>query len=259
MTKILHSFHIVEIRPWPLLTGLRVLSLTSRIVYWFKFSIINNFLFSFLILILIRFFWWRDVTRESTFQGNHRSLVQLGLKIGIILFIFSEVIFFSGFFWTFIHASLSPCYDIGLIWPPKDILPLNPFQVPLLNTIILLSSGITVTWRHHLILSNKNAQISLFLTIILGGYFTALQGLEYIQASFSLADSIYGRVFFVRTGFHGIHVIIGSCFLFVCLIRLILKNFSFSHNIGYEFAIWYWHFVDVVWLFLFSLIYWWGF
>lgn len=210
-------------------------------------------------LILIRFQWWRDVTRESTFQGKHTIEVVTGLTIGIILFIVSEIFFFVSFFWAFFHRRLSPDIHIGGIWPPKGIQSLNPIGIPLLNTIILLTSGITVTWSHHSIILNikQNAIYSLILTCILGIYFTALQIFEYMITRFTIADSVYGSVFFIATGFHGIHVLIGTLFLSVCLIRIIKNHFSYNHHLGFEIAIWYWHFVDVVWLFLYIFVYWW--
>jgi cytochrome c oxidase subunit 3 len=172
----------------------------------------------------------------------------------------SEVLFFFRFFWAFFHRRLSPTIEIGIQWPPIGISPFNPFQVPLLNTIILLSSGFTVTWAHHAIIENNFSQAwqRLTLTVILGVYFTILQGIEYWEARFSISDSVYGSTFFLATGFHGIHVIIGTTFLAVCLIRLNIKHFSINHHFGFEAAAWYWHFVDVVWLFLFITIYWWG-
>jgi cytochrome c oxidase subunit 3 len=206
------------------------------------------------------YLWWRDVSRESTYQGFHRFVVQKGLKLGIILFILSEVLFFRRFFWTFFHRRLVPINEIGLNWPPFNVTPLNPFQVPLLNTCILLRSGVRVTWSHHALINNlKSAKLSLEVTIFLGVYFTFLQWFEYNDSSFCINDSIFGSTFFVATGFHGLHVIIGSIFLFFSLLRLVKNHFSQFHHLGYEIAIWYWHFVDVVWLFLFSIIYWWRF
>lgn len=168
--------------------------------------------------------------------------------------------FFFSFFWAFFHRSLSPSVEIGSLWPPQGIKAFNPFQIPLLNTAILLGSGVTVTWAHHAIIENNYAQgvQALALTVFLGVYFTSLQALEYWEASFSIADAVYGSTFFVATGFHGLHVIIGTIFLLVCLVRQYFNHFSFTHHFGFEAAAWYWHFVDVVWLFLFVTIYWWG-
>jgi cytochrome c oxidase subunit 3 len=164
------------------------------------------------------------------------------------------------FFWAFFHSRLAPSIEIGILWPPKNISAFNPFQIPLLNTIILLSSGISVTWAHHSLIENNHRQTKkrLLITIIIGIYFRMLQAYEYWEAPFSFADSVYGSTFFIATGFHGLHVIIGTTFLAVCLYRLSSFQFSFKHHFGFEAAAWYWHFVDVVWLFLFIRIYWWG-
>lgn len=255
-----HSFHLVDQRPWPLTGAIGALSLTTGIVKWFHEFNINLFILGLLIIALTCIQWWRDIKREGTLQGLHTSIVLKGLKWGIILFITSEVLFFFSFFWAFFHRRLAPTLEIGLQWPPTGVYPFNPFQVPLLNTIILLSSGVTITWSHHSLLENNHSSsvISLIITIILGVYFTLLQGLEYWEASFSLADSIYGSTFFVATGFHGLHVIIGTTFLIVCFARLTSNHFSREHHFGFEAAAWYWHFVDVVWLFLYITIYWWG-
>lgn len=255
-----HSFHLVDLRPWPLCASLGALSLTSGIVVWFnKF---NNYLIilGILIIILTTYQWWRDIRREGAFQGLHTSIVINGLRWGIILFITSEVLFFISFFWAFFHNSLSPSIEVGLIWPPTGIVPFNALQIPLLNTIILLSSGVTVTWAHHSLIEGNYTQTlqRLTLTIILGVYFTCLQGFEYWESSFSISDSIYGTTFFVATGFHGLHVLIGTTFLTVCLFRHLNNHFSLSHHFGFEAAAWYWHFVDVVWLFLYVIVYWWG-
>ena len=175
------------------------------------------FFIGLILLIIVIIQWWRDITREGVVQGLHTSIVELGLRWGIILFIISEIFFFLRFFWAFFHRSLSPNIEVGSIWPPYGIKVFNPFQVPLLNTIILLSSGVRVTWAHHsLIIGNFNeTKKGLIITVILGIYFTMLQGLEYIEASFTFADRIYGSTFFIATGFHGLHVLVGTLFLIV--------------------------------------------
>jgi len=164
--------------------------------------------------------------------------VELGLRSGIILFITSEVFFFLRFFWAYFHARLAPSVEIGRVWPYIGILPFNPFGVPLLNTIILISSGVSVTWAHHAIIEGKfnETKVGLLLTVLLGFYFTALQALEYYEASFSMADGVYGSTFFIATGFHGLHVIVGTIFLLVCLIRHLKKEFSEEHHFGFEAA-----------------------
>lgn len=259
MKNLNQLFHIVNFSPWPMIICVIRFFVFSSLVVWIKKFVLLNLLISFLFIIFIMLVWWRDVIRESLLQGFHTLNVQTNLKIRILLFIFREVLFFRAFFWTFLHSSLSPTLELGLIWPPLQIIPLNPFRIPFLNTLVLVRSGLTITWRHHSLINNKNSQSRLFITIFLGFYFTFLQFTEYKETIFSIADSIYGSIFFVGTGFHGIHVLIGSIFLTICSIRLLNNQFSSMHLIGYEIAIWYWHFVDVIWLFLFSLIYWWGF
>nr|ALO76974.1 cytochrome c oxidase subunit 3 [Malachiinae sp. GENSP01] len=255
-----HPFHLVEVSPWPILGAFGAMTTMMGIIKWFHLYNNNLLLLSFMILLLVMYQWWRDITRESTFQGLHTFIVVNGLRWGMILFITSEVFFFISFFWSFFHNSLAPNMDIGMIWPPKSIFPFNPIQIPLLNTLILLTSGLTVTWAHHSLMENNYKQTfqGLLLTIILGVYFSMLQAYEYIEASFCISDSIYGSSFFMATGFHGIHVLIGSTFLMVCLTRHLMNHYSKIHHFGFEAAAWYWHFVDVVWLFLYISIYWWG-
>jgi len=223
---------------------------------------IGNFLllFGFLMILFVMFVWWRDIAREGTYEGQHTKTVQNGLKIGVLLFIVSEVMFFFAFFWAFFHSSFNPTAAIGGIWPPALLTTLNPWEIPLLNTLLLLSSGASVTWAHHAIVlgSKKEAIYGLAVTITFATIFTALQAFEYTSAPFTISDGIYGSTFYMTTGFHGFHVLVGTIFLSVCLIRLHLNHFTSTHHIGFEAAAWYWHFVDVVWLLLFITIYWWG-
>lgn len=255
-----HPYHLVDYRPWPLTGSIGAITLTSGIILWFHKNEIYLFYLGAIILLITIILWWRDVVREGTLQGKHTIKVTNGLKLGIILFIISEVFFFISFFWGFFHRRLSPTVEIGINWPPKGIQVFNPIEIPLLNTIILLCSGVTVTWAHHrLIEGNHNqAKQRLLLTVILGLYFSALQAYEYLESRFCISDSVYGSRFFIATGFHGIHVIIGTTFLTVCLFRHLINHFSKNHHFGFEAAAWYWHFVDVVWLFLYISIYWWG-
>nr|YP_010305096.1 cytochrome c oxidase subunit III [Spodoptera depravata]ULR86990.1 cytochrome c oxidase subunit 3 [Spodoptera depravata] len=255
-----HPFHLVDYSPWPLTGAIGVMVLVSGMVKWFHNFNMNLLILGYLIVILTMYQWWRDICREGTYQGKHTILVTKGLRWGMILFIVSEIFFFISFFWAFFHSSLAPNIEIGAMWPPISITPFNPFQIPLLNTIILISSGVSVTWAHHAIMENNNSQMTqgLFITITLGIYFTILQAYEYFEAPFTIADSIYGSTFFMATGFHGLHVIIGTMFLLICLIRHLNNHFSSNHHFGFEAAAWYWHFVDVVWLFLYISIYWWG-
>nr|ALO70594.1 cytochrome c oxidase subunit 3 [Gyrohypnus fracticornis] len=255
-----HPFHLVDISPWPITGALGAMITMIGLIKWFHFYNNNLFFLGMIITMLIMFQWWRDIVREGTFQGLHTYNVTMGLRWGMILFITSEVFFFISFFWSFFHSSLSPSIELGMNWPPKGIETFNPMHIPLLNTLILLTSGITVTWAHHSLMENDFNQTtqSLSLTVILGIYFSILQGYEYIEAPFTISDSVYGSSFFMSTGFHGIHVIIGTTFLLVCLIRHLNNHFSCIHHFGFEAAAWYWHFVDVVWLFLYISIYWWG-
>nr|YP_008144940.1 cytochrome c oxidase subunit III [Eleutheronema tetradactylum]AGO20435.1 cytochrome c oxidase subunit III [Eleutheronema tetradactylum]AMZ79612.1 cytochrome c oxidase subunit III [Eleutheronema tetradactylum] len=255
-----HPFHMVNPSPWPLTGAVAALLLTSGLAVWFCYNSIILLSLGLILLLLTMYQWWRDVVRESTFQGFHTLPVQKGLRLGMILFIVSEVLFFTGYFWAFYHSSLAPTPELGGIWPPTGITPLDPFEVPLLNTAVLLASGVAITWAHHSIVEGerKEAIQSLMITVVLGLYFTTLQAIEYYEAAFTIADGIFGSTFFVATGFHGLHVMIGSTFIIISLLRLIWHHFTTQHHFGFEAAAWYWHFVDVVWLFLYVSIYWWG-
>ena len=204
--------------------------------------------------------WWRDVVREGTMEGQHTTIVQLGLRMGMRLFIVSEVMFFFAFFWAFFWSALAPTPEIGSVWPPKGIEVLNAWEVPFLNTLILLTSGAAVTWAHHArIEGNRDETImGLMVTVALAIAFTALQGFEYVNANFTISDSVYGSSFYMATGFHGFHVFIGTCFLSVCRYRIVANHMTKQHHFGREAAAWYWHFVDVVWRFLFVVVYAWG-
>nr|AFA46315.1 cytochrome c oxidase subunit III [Cercopithecus denti] len=260
MTHQSHAYHMVKPSPWPLTGALSALLMTSGLVMWFHFYSITLLMLSLLTTTLTLYQWWRDVVRESTYQGHHTLSVQKNLRYGMVLFIISEIFFFTGFFWAFYHSSLAPTPHLGGHWPPTGIIPLNPLEVPLLNTSVLLASGVTITWAHHSLLNKNRKQMTqaLLITILLGTYFTLLQISEYFEAPFTISDGIYGSTFFIATGFHGLHVIIGSTFLFICLTRQLLHHFTSSHHFGFEAAAWYWHFVDVVWLLLYISIYWWG-
>lgn len=257
-----HPFHLVDPSPWPYVGSMGTLALTVGSVMYFhsyKFGDLIAFI-GLVIILAVMVVWWRDIIREATYQGHHTLIVQRGLKYGMLLFVLSEAMLFFSFFWAFFHNSLGPDIHIGGTWPPVGIEALDPFEVPLLNTAILLSSGATATWSHHAMIGGdrKNSIVGLFLTIALGIVFTALQALEYFEAPFSIADSIYGSTFFVATGFHGLHVIIGTLFLAVCLYRIVSHHFTKHHHNGFEASLIYWHFVDFVWIFLYVCIYWWG-
>nr|YP_010610907.1 cytochrome c oxidase subunit III [Seasogonia rosea]WAP91741.1 cytochrome c oxidase subunit III [Seasogonia rosea] len=255
-----HPFHLVNKSPWPIIGSIGMMTITSGMIMWFHKMNMILFFLGLLIILLTMLQWWRDVIRESTFQGLHTKKVILSMKIGMLLFIVSEVLFFSSFFWAFFHSSLSPTMEIGLQWPPMGIKTFDPINIPLLNTMILLASGVTMTWAHNAIV-NKNlshSMQSIIITIVLGIYFSILQLYEYIESTFCISDSIYGSTFFMSTGFHGIHVIIGTIFIMISMLRIMKLHFSNIHHVGFEASAWYWHFVDVVWLFLYISVYWWG-
>jgi len=258
----LHSFHLVDPSPWPFISGFSALMLTFGGAMYMHGYVkgFGLFRFGLCMILFMMYVWWRDVVREATIEGQHTLKVQKGLRLGMLLFIVSEIMFFFAFFWAFFHSSFNPSPLIGGVWPPAFLSILDPWKIPLLNTILLLSSGASVTWAHHCIVwgHKEDAIIALIMTIILAVIFTCLQGLEYITSTFTISDSVYGSTFFMATGFHGFHVFIGTCFLTVCLFRLYLNHFTREQHFGFEAAAWYWHFVDVVWLFLFVTIYWWG-
>lgn len=260
MDKIYHPYHLVDPSPWPYVMGCGAFLSTLGAVIYFHYSNSIIMVLGLFVVGSCMYSWLRDVTREGTFQGFHTKSTLSGLKMGFVLFIVSEILLFFSFFWAFFHSSLSPSVEIGVMWPPVGIDALNPFSVPLLNTAILLSSGATVTWAHHSIVSGQKAESirGLSLTVFLGVIFTLCQIFEYLEAPFCIADSVYGSTFFIATGFHGFHVLVGTIFLAICLMRLNYSHFTTSHHFGFEAASWYWHFVDVVWLFLYVCIYWWG-
>jgi cytochrome c oxidase subunit III len=211
-------------------------------------------------IIAVMFFWWRDVVYESVVEKAHTPVAEIGLRYGMALFIASEVMFFVAFFWAYFGAAFFPTEAIGFVWPPATIHTIPPFEIPFLMTLILLLSGCTVTWAHHAILegNNKEAVRALGITVFLGFFFLCFQTYEYVHAHFKFTDGIYASTFFMATGFHGFHVLVGTIFLLVCWIRAMKGHFTSKAHFGFEAAAWYWHFVDVVWLFLFIAIYWWG-
>jgi cytochrome c oxidase subunit 3 len=257
-----HPYHLVDPSPWPFIVSFGCFFFTFGTAMYFHGYTGGKILgfTGFAIIVLVFYTWLRDIVREAVYEGQHTKQVQLGLRNGMLLFIFSELLFFISFFWAFFHSALAPTPEIGSLWPPLGIETINAWGVPLLNTIILLSSGATITWAHHAIVygDRKNAILSLIITISLAIFFTFIQGFEYVESTFSISDSIYGTTFFLLTGFHGIHVIIGTIFIIVSTIRLINHHFTKQHHFGFEAAAWYWHFVDVVLLFLFVAVYWWG-
>lgn len=257
-----HPFHLVSPSPWPLYTSLSLLTLTTSGVSTFHaFPYAGYFTMSAMVLLISSMsFWWRDVISEGTYLGNHTLAVQRGLNMGVALFIASEALFFLAIFWAFFHSALSPTVELGAQWPPMGIEAINPFELPLLNTVILLSSGVTVTYAHHsLIQGNRSGTLyGLVATIVLAVIFTGFQGIEYTVSSFTISDGAFGSCFYFATGFHGLHVMIGTAFLAVGLWRVLAYHSTENHHLGLESGILYWHFVDVVWLFLYVSIYYWG-
>lgn len=243
-------FHLVEPSPWPIVTSFALLTLTvSAVMYFHGYDNGGILLFlGFILTIGGMTLWFRDVIQEGTYLGNHTKEVQRGLNIGFALFIASEVMAFFSVFWAFFHSSLSPDITIGSSWPPFGIDAMDPFGIPLLNTVLLLSSGAFITYSHHALIqgNRKGAIYGCFYTIVLAVLFTGLQYYEYAEASFSFADSVYGSVFFASTGLHGLHVIVGTLFILVGFLRLLLYHLTSEHHLGFESGIMYWHFVDVV-------------
>jgi len=261
---IKHQYHLVDPSPLPLVASLAAGTLATGAILFMHGHGSLVLILGALAVAGLMAVWFRQVVKEATFQGHHSPIVQLGLRYGMVLFIASEVMFFAAFFWAFFGNALFPAvnelYNQGGVWPPKNIEAFEPFKIPLLNTIILLSSGVTVTWAHHALIENNRRDTlrGLGATIGLGLLFTMFQAWEYSHAPFGFKDGIYASTFFMATGFHGFHVIIGTIFLAVCWFRAYLGHFKPDHHFGFEAAAWYWHFVDVVWLFLFFAVYVWG-
>jgi cytochrome c oxidase subunit 3 len=257
-----HPFHMVSPSPWPILTSISLLTLTtSGALSMHIFENISIIFFTSLFMVIYSMsLWFRDVIAEGTYLGHHTLAVQKGINIGVVLFIISEIFFFLAIFWAFFHSAISPDCEVGSQWPPLGIQAINPFELPLLNTIILLSSGVTVTYAHHsLIEGNRSGTLyGLLYTIILACIFTSFQGIEYTVSSFTISDGIFGSCFYFGTGFHGLHVIIGTIFLLIGIWRALAYHLTDNHHLGLEAGILYWHFVDVVWLFLYIFIYYWG-
>nr|YP_009987497.1 cytochrome c oxidase subunit III [Bambusiphaga furca]QBZ37957.1 cytochrome c oxidase subunit III [Bambusiphaga furca] len=255
-----HPFHLVTNSPWPLLMSFSIMNFLMSTVMLFNQKKVEFLMFSTILLMLNLYQWWRDVKRESSLKGDHTNIVKKMIKMGMIMFILSEIMFFFSFFWGFFHSSLSPSMDIGLKWPPKGILPFNPMEIPLLNTIILISSGASITWAHQSLLSKKFKQTisSMLITILLSVYFTSLQWIEYKNSTFTISDSVFGSSFFLTTGFHGIHVLMGTIFIITALQSITSMKSSKLNHLSLELSAWYWHFVDVVWLFLYLIMYWWN-
>jgi cytochrome c oxidase subunit 3 len=294
-SEVHHDYHLVDPSPWPIVGSIAAFTMLVGAVFWMNkdytgfFGLPVNgqpyiFFAGFALLLFMFVGWWRDVIQESVVKGNHTPVVKLHLRFGMVLFIASEVMFFVAWFWAYFNSAFFP-HDVSIgQWPPAGIMTLDPWHFPLLNTLLLLTSATTVTWAHHALQhgDNKGTVQGLIVTILLGMSFTCVQAYEYTHAPFTFGfngaalvpftdaahstlatgvgdlGAIYGSTFFMATGFHGFHVIVGTIFLIVCLIRAMQNQFTPERHFGFEAAAWYWHFVDVVWLFLFSWIYVWG-
>ncbi len=273
-----HDYHLVDPSPWPVVGAIGALTMALGAVYWMHapenahtWSVSWAFLLGTAIVLYTMFMWWRDIVKESH-KGDHTPVVQLHLRYGMLMFIASEIMFFVAWFWAFFEASLYTADPIQAarveltqgLWPPAGTEVFDPWHLPLLNTLILLLSGTTVTWAHHALINNDRQGLKwgLICTVALGALFTCVQVYEYAHAAFAFqainGGNIYSSTFFMATGFHGFHVLIGTIFLIVCLFRALAGDFTPERHFGFEAAAWYWHFVDVVWLFLFACIYVWG-
>ena len=270
---IKHPYHMPDPSPWPIVGSIAALLTAFGFIMYLHPDILGQGLEPTLkslgvwkivpglgLVLYTMYMWWAEVVHESRTPGTHSPVVRLGLRYGMFMFIASEVMFFLAFFWAFFHFALYPEHANAETWPPKGVLVFDPWDLPFLNTLILLTSGTTVTWAHHSLINGDREGLikGLWATILLGLLFTSVQAYEYASAPFGFTDNIYTSTFFMATGFHGAHVIIGTIFLIVCLVRSYQGHFKPEQHFGFEAAAWYWHFVDVVWLFLFICIYVWG-
>ena len=258
--KKFSPFHLVSPSPWPLTTSLSFLSFALGVIIMVRTYDPRCFLFSLICLLFSSWNWGQDVHREACYEGDHNKETVEGFKLGMIFFILSEVFFFLGMFWAYFHLAEAPALEMGAVWPPVGVTPFDPKGIPFLNTILLVSSGISVTWSHHAmeIALFSSSVLSLLVTVLLGSVFTLLQGIEYYVARFTFSCSSYSSVYFMGTGFHGLHVIIGRVLLLICLFRFLLTSIRPNHSAGFECSVWYWHFVDIVWFCLYLIFYWWG-
>lgn len=262
--RTFHNWHIVNYSPWPFYFSVIIFTIPIALVGFFKGITYSLFIFYFslFLLIYVLFLWFNDIIIESSGEGYHTEAVQMNFNYSMLLFIFSEVMFFAGFFFSFFWLGFAPSIQLNLTWPPNDLheLIFDPFEIPLLNTIILLTSGATITISHYYIKLGKfiDCQIFMLITVLLAILFLFIQMFEYFTAAFDISDGAYASVFYICTGFHGFHVIIGAIFISFMLYRVYLCHFSRRHHFGFEASAWYWHFVDVVWLFLYILVYYWG-
>jgi len=257
-----HYFHIVDPSPWPISAAIAALLITLGGTATMHDYSIGPYalIYGIIYLLFILFSWFKDIIIEGSIEGRHTRVVKKNLRLGFKLFIVSEVMFFFGFFWAYFHSSLSPSIFIGGEWPPLGIKVLDPFEIPFINTIILLVSGASITWGHIGTRIGMYIQsiFGLILTAFFASIFLLAQLYEYTHCTFNISDGIYGSIFFMLTGFHGFHVFLGFCMIFVSILRLTTKNLSTKHHLGLEFTVWYWHFVDIVWILVYIFVYIWG-
>jgi len=263
-----HDYHMVEPSPWPFVMSVSVLVFALGAIFWMHHWTPWVFAIGLAGVLYTMYAWWSDVVKEANNGVDHTPVVQLHHRYGMMLFITSEVMLFVAFFWAYFDGffrfddieQYARVAATGGHWPPTGVELFDPFHLPLFNTLLLLTSGTTVTWAHHALLENDREGLKwgLVLTVLLGAVFTCVQAIEYSEAGFTFAGNLYGATFFMATGLHGFHVLVGTIFLTVCLIRAIRGDFTPERHLGFEMAAWYWHFVDVVWLFLFASIYVWG-
>ncbi len=260
-----HDYHILNPSIWPFLGALAAFVMLFGAVLWMHDVTPFMFWIGFVGVLYVMFAWWSDTITENK-EGDHTPVVRLGLRMGFILFVMSEVMFFAAWFWSFFKHVIYPMENyVGSEYVQPDIYAVNPFELPLINTLVLLLSGCAVTWAHHALAhggSRKDVERGLLYGVLLGIFFTFLQGYEYrellLHHDWTFGGDEYFANFFMATGFHGMHVIIGTIFLFVCYMRVRAGHFTADNHVGFEAAAWYWHFVDVVWLFLFFAVYLWG-
>ncbi|MDQ2065823.1 cytochrome c oxidase subunit 3 [Xinfangfangia sp. CPCC 101601] len=268
-----HDYHVLPPSIWPFLGALGGFIMLFGAVLWTSPQVPSDsfwsqpwlFMMGVALVLYVMFGWWSDVTREGNNGVDHTPVVGIGLRYGMLLFITSEVMFFVAWFWAFFKQRMYPMGPespmVDGVYPPVGIETFDPWHLPFINTLILLLSGCAVTWAHHALVHENNRKdliTGLSIAVALGVIFTGLQAYEYSHAAFDFAGSMYAGAFYMATGFHGAHVIIGTVFLAVCLIRAIKGDFTQKNHLGFEAAAWYWHFVDVVWLFLFFAVYVWG-
>lgn len=257
-----HKFHLVDPSPWPVYAASSSLALVVGLVGAIHSYVGGStvFVLGLLNIFLVAALWWRDVIREGTLGGYHTGEVQKGLAMGFGFFLISEVMFFFSFFWAFFYLSLNPAVEIGGVWPPTGIIPMSSTGIPLLNTVLLVWSGLTLTYAHNRLTANDLPRhlLGMGWTLLLGLIFLSLQSYEYYVAQFDISDGVYGSCFYLLTGFHGLHVLLGFIFLLVNTVRASRWHFHRQAHLGFIFGAWYWHFVDVVWLGLYFAVYVWG-